>query len=95
MAIEATEIQGKDVGKILLYALSTCAWCKKTKRFLDKLGVGYAFIDVDSLSHDEQSSAKETIKKWNPRGSYPTIIVNEKDCVVGYNEKKLKEALGL
>jgi len=27
-----THVDGKNKGKIMLYALSTCVWCKKTKQ---------------------------------------------------------------
>jgi len=33
--------------KVFLYTLSTCAWCKKTKRFLQGKGVEFDFVDVD------------------------------------------------
>ena len=40
-------VNGENRGKILLYALSTCGWCKKTKGLLNKLGVEYSYIYVD------------------------------------------------
>jgi len=36
--MRATRVAGKNKGQILLYALSTCVWCKKTKQLLDQLG---------------------------------------------------------
>ena len=32
--------------KIFLFALSTCVWCKKTKKLLDQFGVKYDYADV-------------------------------------------------
>ena len=37
-------VKGENKGKITLYALSTCGWCKKTKKLLDDLGVEYHYI---------------------------------------------------
>jgi len=34
-----THVDGKKAGHIVIYALSTCPWCKKTKKLLDDLGV--------------------------------------------------------
>jgi glutaredoxin-like protein NrdH len=31
--------------------------------------------------------------RWNPRGSFPTVVVNDSVCIVGYDEKKIKEAI--
>lgn len=95
MATKPTVVPGKDAGKVLLYALSTCVWCKKTKRFLQEQGVGYEYIDVDTLAPEEQESVKTEIKRWNPRFNFPTVVVNDSRCVVGYDEDKLKEVLGL
>ena len=89
------QVDGTDKAKILLYALSTCVWCKKTKEFLNKLGVKYSYIFVDLLDEDDKDKAIEEIKKWNPSCSFPTIVINDKECVVGYKEDKIKEALGL
>ncbi len=32
--------------QVKLYALSTCAWCKKTKKFLEERNVEYEGIDI-------------------------------------------------
>ena len=95
MAASPTEVEGKDAGKVFVYALSTCVWCKRTKRLLKELGVRYSYVDVDTLDSDEQKATKDTVRRWNPKCSFPTVIVNEGECIVGHNEKKLKEALGL
>ena len=88
-------VVGKNKGKIMLYALSTCGWCKKTKELLTKLGVGFDFIYVDYLNDDDRDDTMEIVKKWNPRCSFPTLVINDKDCIVGYKKDKIKEALGL
>ena len=88
-------VDGKDKGKILLYALSTCVWCKKTKDFLNKLGVKYSYIFVDLLDEDDKDKVIDDIQKWNPSTSFPTIVINDRECVVGYKEDKIKEAIGL
>ena len=79
----------------MLYALSTCGWCRKTKEFLKKLGLEYDFIYVDTLDGNDRDNTIDEIKKWNPRCSFPTIVINDKECIVGYKEDKIKEALGL
>jgi glutaredoxin len=56
--------------------------------------VKYEFTDVDLLDVEERNAILEDIKKWNPRCSFPTIIIGDK-VVVGYREDEIKEALGL
>jgi glutaredoxin len=56
--------------------------------------VKYEFTDVDLLDGEERNAILEDIKKWNPRCSFPTIIIGDK-VVVGYREDEIREALGL
>jgi glutaredoxin-like protein NrdH len=88
-------VPGKNVGDIKMYALSTCPWCKKTKALLDSLGVEYSFEDVDFLVGSEREKAIETVKKWNPACSFPTLVINDSKCIVGFKENEIKEALKL
>ena len=88
-------VDGKNKGKIILYALSTCGWCRKTKEFLNGLGVEFSYIFVDLLEEQEKDEIMEDVIKWNPRRSFPTVIINDEKCIVGYKEDQIKEALGL
>jgi glutaredoxin-like protein NrdH len=88
-------VTGKNAGDIKIYALSTCPWCKKTKALLDSLGVAYDFVDVDLLTGKEREQTIAAVKKWNSSVSFPTIVINDSKCIVGFNEKDLKEALKL
>ena len=94
MAIKANHVDGKEKGKVMLYALSTCIWCRKTKMFLNELGVAYDFVDVDLLDPEDQDKAVEIIKKFNPTGGFPTTIIDDKDCIRGFDERKIREVLG-
>ena len=91
MTIE--HIPGKNAGHVMLYALSTCGWCRKTKELLDKLGVEYYYEYVDQLQGGERQEAIKSVQKWNPSCSFPTLVINNQKCVVGYQEDKIREAL--
>jgi glutaredoxin len=87
------KVKGENKGKIMLYALSTCVWCKKTRKLLENLGVEYFYVYVDQLEEDDRNKTIEEIEKWNPRCSFPTLVFNDDKCVVGYKEDEIKEAL--
>ncbi len=87
------QIKGKNKGNIVLYALSTCGWCRKTKDLLRELGVEYKFVDVDHLEGKERGEIIEKVERWNPQCSFPTIVINNK-CIVGYDEQKIRGAIG-
>ena len=86
-------VPGRKVGNIVLYALSTCPWCKKTKALLKELGVEYSFVDVDLLPDTEKMETINIISKWNPSTSFPTIVINNKRAILGFNEPEIREAL--
>jgi glutaredoxin len=94
MAAEWNHVDGRDIGKVTLYALSTCGWCKKTKRLLGEIGVAYDYLDVDSLGREDRDAIDVEVKKWNPRGSFPTIVLNSGESIVGFDEDKIREKLG-
>ena len=79
---------------VKIYSLSTCSHCRATKRFLGDCGVKYEFTDVDLLKGEERKAILEDVRKFNPRCSFPTIIVGEK-VIIGYKEDEITEALGL
>jgi len=93
MALE--HVPGKNAGKIVLYALSTCPWCKKTKQLLSDLGADYYYADVDLLKGDEKAQSMEVVEKWNPSRSFPTLVIDDKKCIVGFQEDEIKKALKL
>lgn len=92
--INIEHVDGKDRGKVMLYALSTCVWCKRTKTLLNDLGVKYDYIFVDLLTKEERREVERQVEVWNPRCSFPTLVINEEKCIVGFKEDEIKGALG-
>ena len=87
-------IPGKKVGDIMLYALSTCGWCRKTKELLQEMGVDYSYEYVDLLQNPRREEVFKIVERWNPSGSFPTVIINNNKCIVGYNPDAIKQELG-
>jgi len=90
--MKMNHVSGMSKGKIILYALSTCVWCRRTKQLLDQLGVEYQYVDVDLLVGDEKTTATEEVKSLNPRCSFPTLAIDEK-CIVGFDEQKIRDSV--
>ncbi len=91
--MEKRHVEGDTRFNLFLYTLSTCIWCKKTKALLNELKVRYDYIDVDLLDEREKDTALEELKKWNPRCTFPSLVVNNKECIIGYDEKRIREVL--
>lgn len=79
---------------VKLYTLSTCSHCKATKEFLNQCSVKYDFEDVDLLEGEERKAILEDVKKWNPKCSFPTIVIGDK-VIAGFKEDEIREALGI
>ena len=91
---KGNHVSGIDRGKVLMYGLSTCVWCKKTKKLLTELGVEFDYVFVDKLEGEEENQAVEDIKRFNPSISFPTTVINGEKAIVGFKEKEIREALG-
>lgn len=91
--MQVKHVEGKNVADIMLYTLSTCIWCKKTKQLLKELGVEYSYIDVDVLTTEEKRNVSEEIEKWNAAVSFPTLVLNNKEVILGFQPEEIKEKL--
>jgi glutaredoxin len=77
-----------------MFALSTCGWCRKTKALLKDLEVEYQCTDVDLLEGDAREQAREELAKFNPKRSFPTLVIDG-EVIVGFDQDKIKKALGV
>ena len=81
--------------KVLLYAISTCGWCRKTKKLLQSMDIQYSFVDIDLIKGEEKDRVMTEMAVHNPRKSAPTMVIDDGTIViVGHNEDKVREALG-
>jgi len=93
-AMEFNHVPGNDRGRVVLYALSTCMWCKKTKKLLNELAVDYYYVDVDLLPSDQKEDAKKEAIKWKKQANYPLIVIDDEKCIPIYSEEMIKKELG-
>jgi glutaredoxin-like protein NrdH len=94
--MDKVRVSGKNnKHRVLLYALSTCAWCKKTKKFLNENGVEYEYVDVDLANDEDHEKIRQDIINRGSEPTYPTIIVDNKKVINGFRIDLLKEALEL
>lgn len=80
---------------VLVYALSTCGWCKKTKQFLKNNGIEYEYVDLDTASSDERQPIIEELTSNNIPLAFPITIIDNQTMIRGYNPDKISEELGL
>jgi len=92
--MDTVKVTGKNnKHKVLMYALSTCAWCKLTKQFLKDNHVEYEYVDVDLCNQKDKEKIKNDILNRGGNLSYPTVIIDDKILITGFLKDKLKGAL--
>lgn len=89
--MQRVHVEGRESVPLLLYALSTCGWCRKMKGLLNELGVAYDYIDLDGLDGEGKEHARGEVRRWNPNCSLPTLVVDNRVCIVGFQEERIRE----
>lgn len=92
--MQFSKIPGKrNEHKVILFTLSTCAWCKLVKQFLRENDVEYDYIDIDLSEENEKEEIRQIIRERDGSVSFPTTIIDNKILITGFRKDKIKEAL--
>ena len=75
--------------KVVIYSTPTWPWCKRVKEYLSQKSISYQEKDVAA----DRDAAREMIEKSKQMG-VPVIIIDD-EIVVGFDQAKLDELLGL
>lgn len=75
--------------KVFIYSTPTCPYCIKVKDYLKEKGIEYTDYNVAT----DQAKAKEMIEKSGQMG-VPVVIIND-EIIVGFDQMKMDELLGL
>ncbi len=90
--------QGDELGKkisgkkVTIYALSTCPWCKKAKKFFMEKGLQVEYIEYDKVDKEMRKSIAEECAAYMKELAFPVVKSGEK-VVVGYDIKKYENLL--
>jgi glutaredoxin-like YruB-family protein len=75
--------------EVVIYSTPTCHFCQITKEFLKENDV--AFTDYNVA--EDQDKRAEMVEKSGQMG-VPVIFIGE-EMIIGYDEAKIKQELGL
>ncbi|MFW5489645.1 MAG: glutaredoxin family protein [Desulfovibrio sp.] len=78
---------------IKFFGLSTCIHCKKARQLLEECNADFDCTYVDQLTGEERQNCIEELKRHNPGLSFPTIVFENDEVVVGFDEQKIRNAL--
>jgi len=77
------------MAKVTVYSLTGCSECAKAKRFLKDNNIEFSEVNLS----ENKDKMKELVEKTGARSA--PIIEIDGEFVLGFDEAKLKEKLGL
>lgn len=77
------------MAEVKVYTTPTCPWCQRAKQFLQKNNIPFQELNVAA----DRQARDEMVKKTGQL-AVPTIVVDG-EAIVGFDEPKLKEKLGI
>jgi glutaredoxin len=78
--------------KVTIYTLSTCLWCKKTKKYFEEKNIPFEAVDYDKQPEDRQEAMAEEMRAAGCTATFPFIKIGGK-CTQGYNPNEFEELL--
>lgn len=84
-----------ESGRPVMYTLHTCRHCVHLKDFLEANGIEHHLVYVDDFEDPARREVMATLRTYNPRGSFPTLVLPDGRTAVGFRESLVRELLGL
>ena len=78
--------------KVTIYALSTCLWCKKTKKFFEEKKVRFETVDYDKQDDARQEEMMDEMRRAGCTGSFPFVKIDG-TCLQGYDPQEFEKLL--
>jgi glutaredoxin len=79
--------------KVVVYTLSTCPWCRKTKKFLADHDVPFTYTDYDLADEATQAQISREVDAAGATG-FPFVKIDD-EVIVGYQPERYSKALGI
>jgi glutaredoxin len=80
--------------QVSMYTLSTCPWCRKTKKYFTDHKIQFKYVDYDLASVQEQEKIEQEMRSRGGPLSFPWVLIGD-DLVVGWNPAKYEELLAM
>jgi glutaredoxin len=81
------------VEKVTMYTLSTCPWCRKTKKFFSEHNIPFEFTDYDLADEATQDKIMAELDAAGANG-FPFVRIGDR-VVVGYQPDVYAKLMGV
>jgi len=79
------------VKEVNMYTLSTCPWCRKTKKFFAERNVPFTFVDYDLADETTQEKISRELDAAGATG-FPFVKIGD-EVIMGYQPERYLSAL--
>ena len=79
--------------KVGMYTLSTCPWCRKTKKFFSDHKIPFTYIDYDLADEAMQRRISQELDAAGATG-FPFVKIGD-EVIAGWQPERYSSALGL
>ncbi len=80
--------------KVFMYTLSTCPWCRRTKKWFTEHNIPFEYVDYDLQNPERQAEIEQDMMKRGGNMAFPWVVIDD-EVVVGWNPAKYAELMGL
>jgi glutaredoxin len=89
-------VPGRAVGahRTKFYGLSTCVWCRRARQLLEELGAEFDYVYVDLVEGKDREAALAELARLGRGETFPTLVIDGADCIVGFKPDEIRRALG-
>jgi glutaredoxin-like protein NrdH len=88
------EREWPTVPQIKVFALTTCPYCRMTRKYLDDHDVAYEVVEVDKLEGQERTDTIEEVKRLSGGTSFPVVVIGD-EVIVGFNKPRISALVGI
>jgi glutaredoxin len=81
------------LAKVTMYTLSTCPWCRKTKKFFTEHNIPFEFTDYDLADEATQDKIMRELDAVGATG-FPFVRIGDQ-IVEGYRPDRFTALLGI
>lgn len=78
--------------KVTIYALSTCLWCKKSKKYFEEKNIPFVAVDYDKQDESKQAEMRKEMKEAGCSATFPFIKIGAA-CTQGYDPLEFEKLL--
>lgn len=78
--------------KVSMYTLSTCPWCRKTKKFFADRNVPFDYVDYDIADEKDQEKISGEMMKYSGHIAFPFVRIGD-EVIIGFNPERYEQLL--